>query len=156
MKWLLALVCAAGLSHDIAGEQTGVIEDNIVGAIDPAAEKRLGELILTNVLRAYARSTNQAQIRLVNEVGYRILHAIDDNAFLDDWQFIIINSEKSNAASLPGGKIIIFAGLLRDLTADGKVEAGMLAAILGHEIAHARMHHFISQSEESRCNHLGH
>jgi predicted Zn-dependent protease len=144
MKWLLALVCAAGLSHAIAGEQTGVVEENIVGAIDPAAEKRLGELILANILRTYARSTNQAQISLVNEVGYRILHAIDDNALIDDWQFIIINSEISNAFSLPGGKIIIFAGLLRDLTADGKIDSGILAAILGHEIAHARMHHFLA------------
>jgi predicted Zn-dependent protease len=97
MKWSLTLVCIAGLSFAFAGEQTGVIEDNIVGAIDPAAEKRLGELILANVLRTYPSSANQTQVRLVSEVGYRILHAIDDNALIDDWQFIVINSEKSNA-----------------------------------------------------------
>jgi predicted Zn-dependent protease len=144
MKWLLALVCAAGLNHALAGEQTGVVEDNIVGAVDPAAEKRLGELILANVLRTYNRSNNQAEIRLVNEVGYRILQAIDENSPTDDWEFTVINSEKSNACSLPGGKIVIFTGLLRDLTANGKVDVDMLAAILGHEIAHARMHHFLA------------
>jgi predicted Zn-dependent protease len=144
MKWSLTLVCIAGLSYAVAGEETGITEDNIVGAIDPAAEKRLGELILANVLRTYSSSANQAQIRLVNEVGYRILHAVDDNALVDDWQFIVINSEKSNAFSLPGGKIIISTAFLRDLTADGKVDLGMLAAILGHEIAHTRMHHFIA------------
>jgi predicted Zn-dependent protease len=144
MKWLLASVCVASLSYAIAGEQTGVIEDNIVGAVDPAAEKRLGELILANVLRNYPSSANQSQVRLVSEIGYRILHAIDDDALIDDWQFIVINSEKSNAFSLPGGKIIISTAFLRDLTADGKVDLGMLAAILGHEIAHTRMHHFIA------------
>jgi predicted Zn-dependent protease len=144
MKLLLGFVCVAALSHAIAGEQTGVIEDNIVGAIDPAAEKRLGELILANVLRNYPSSVNQSQARLVSEVGYRILHAIDDNALIDDWQFIVINSEKSKAFSLPGGKIIISTAFLRDLTADGKVDVGMLAAILGHEIAHTRMHHFLA------------
>lgn len=132
------------MSRPIAGEQAGVTENNIVGAIDPVVERRIGELILADVLRIYVPSTDQAQISLVNEIGYRILRAIDDSALVDDWRFIVINSEETNAFSLAGGKIIIFAGLLRDITTDGKVDAGILAAILGHEIAHVRMHHALA------------
>ena len=149
MKGFLALICAVGLSQAIAVEQAGVTEDNIVGAIDPVVERRLGELILADVLRYCVPSTDQAQIGLVNKIGYRILHAIDDSALIDDWQFIVINTEKTNAFSLPGGKIIISTGLLGDITADGKIDVGMFAAILGHEIAHVRMHHTLAALRNS-------
>src|SRR5262249_51778513 len=138
------LICAAALTQAIAGEQASVAEQNIVGTIDPAAERRIGELLLEQVLHNYSPSTDQTQTALVKEVGYRILHAIDDSAFVDDWQFIVINSDQVNAMSLPGGKIIIFSGLLRDVTTNEKVDVGMLAAVIGHEIVHARMHHFIA------------
>lgn len=124
MKLLVALICTVGLSQAIAGEQAAVSEDNIVGAIDSAAEKRLGELALEQVLHNYTPSTDQAQIALVNEIGYRILRAIDDSAFLDDWQFIVVNSDQANAFSLPGGKIIVFSGLLREIKANEKSDVG--------------------------------
>jgi predicted Zn-dependent protease len=142
-KPLLALICAAALTQAIAGEQASVGQ-NIVGAIDPAAERRIGELLLERVLHNYSLSIDQTQTALVKQVGYRILHAIDDGAFVDDWQFIVIDSDQVNAMSLPGGKIIIFSGLLREVTTNEKIDVGMLAAVIGHEIVHARMHHFIA------------
>src|SRR5438552_11738981 len=141
IKWLVLLICGVGLSQGIASEQQKVEGDNIVGAIDPAAERRLGELALQQVVDTYALSTDKAKIALVNEIGFRILRAIDDTAFPDDWQFVVINLDRVNAFSLPGGKIIICSRLLRDITADGKTDTGILAAVIGHEIAHVRMHH---------------
>jgi predicted Zn-dependent protease len=143
-KLAIALICAACLSDALAAGQEKSSEENIIGTIDPAAERRLGELVLQQVLTSYSASTDQAKIALVNEVGYRILRAIDDSGFLDDWKFIVINSDRVNAFSLPGGKIIICSRLLRDITANGKTDLGMLAGIIGHEIAHVRMHHAIA------------
>src|SRR5450432_1837177 len=147
-RWL-TLLCLMGLSRGITGQPGAVTEDNIVGAVDPVVEKRLGELFLVDILRSCIASTDRAEIGLVNGVGYRILRAIDDSALLDDWRFIVVNSEKTNAFALPGGKIIISTGLLRDITADGKIDAGMLAAILGHEIAHVRTHHTLATLRNS-------
>jgi predicted Zn-dependent protease len=143
MKRHVLFICAFAASHLIASDQTGSNEPGIIGAIDPAAERRLGELAFEQVLNTYALSTDKAQIALVNEIGFQILRSIDETAFLDDWQFILINSERVNAFSVPGGKIIICSRLLRDITVDGKPDVGTLAAIIGHEIAHVRMHHVI-------------
>ncbi len=83
MKGSLALIFAVGVTHAIAAE-SGLTADTSVGAIDPVVEKRLGELLLSDALRVYIPSTDQAQISLVNEIGYRILRAIDDSVFVDD------------------------------------------------------------------------
>lgn len=141
MKWLVLIVCAFCLSEARIGEGATVREDNIIGAIDPALEKRIGALMLQNVLRTNSQSSDKPQVHLVNEIGQRILNAIDDDGLTDDWQFLVIDSEAVNAFSLPGGKILIFSGLLSEITTDGKTDTGMLAAIIGHEIAHMRMHH---------------
>src|SRR5450432_1870553 len=141
MKWFVTIVCAFCFSQVSGGELPTVREDNIVGAIDPALERRIGDLILQGVLRANSRSTDKMQIDLVNKIGQRILNAIDSDGLTDDWQFMVIDSELNDAVSLPGGKILIFEGLLSEITTDGKADAGMLAAIIGHEIAHVRMHH---------------
>src|SRR5262249_27112592 len=143
MKRHVVFICAFAVSHLIASEQTTSSEPGIIGAIDPAAERRLGELALEQMLNTYALSTDKAQIALVNEIGFQILRSIDETAFIDDWQFILINSERVNAFSVPGGKIIISSRLLRDITVDGKPDVGTLAAIIGHEIAHVRMHHVV-------------
>src|SRR5260370_42301955 len=136
IKWLVLLICGFGLSQGIASEQQKVEGDNIVGVIDPAAERRVGELVFQQVLSSCVPSTDQAKISLVNDIGYRILRGIDDSALPDDWQFIIINSDRANAFSLPGGKIIICSRLLPGIKTNKKVDVGMLASIIGHEIAH--------------------
>ncbi len=54
-----------------------------------------------------------------------------------DWEYILINNKKvKNAWCLPGGKIAVYSGLL-EIT---KNEDG-LAAVMGHEIAHAVAKH---------------
>ncbi len=52
------------------------------------------------------------------------------------WEFNLVESTEVNAWCMPGGKVVVYTGIL-DLTAD---EAG-LATVLGHEIAHAIARH---------------
>ncbi len=59
-----------------------------------------------------------------------------------DWEYILIDKKKvKNAWCMPGGKIAVYTGLL-DIT---KNEDG-LAAVMGHEIAHAVAKHSVERA----------
>ena len=62
-----------------------------------------------------------------------------------DWEYILIDNKKvKNAWCMPGGKIAIYTGIL-DIT---KNDNG-LAAIMGHEIAHAVAKHSVERASRS-------
>ena len=59
-----------------------------------------------------------------------------------DWEYILINNKKvRNAWCMPGGKIAVYSGIL-EVT---KNENG-LAAVMGHEIAHAVAKHSVERA----------
>jgi predicted Zn-dependent protease len=53
-----------------------------------------------------------------------------------DWQVSVVRSDQANAFCLPGGKIVVYTGILPITQTD----AG-LATVLGHEMAHATSRH---------------
>ena len=71
----------------------------------------------------------------VTRIGKRIAAVADRDDF--EWEFHVVIEKTQNAMSLPGGKVYFFTGLL-DLL--GKDDAH-LAAIMGHEVAHAILRH---------------
>lgn len=81
----------------------------------------------------------------VTEVGQRISAAVvkymNDNGMAKriegyKWEFNTVNSKDVNAWCMPGGKVVVYTGIL-PLTKD---DAG-LAVVMGHEIAHAIAEH---------------
>lgn len=82
---------------------------------------------------------------MVRRVGVRIQRAVEqymnDNKMSEhlagyDWEFNLIESKDINAWCMPGGKVVIYTGIL-PVTKD---ETG-LAVVMGHEIAHAVAKH---------------
>ena len=59
------------------------------------------------------------------------------------YEFVVINSSEFNAWALPGGKIGVNRGLLVALDSEAE-----LAALLGHEIAHAAARHGAKTAEQ--------
>ncbi|KAG4184553.1 hypothetical protein ERO13_A09G178700v2 [Gossypium hirsutum] len=53
-----------------------------------------------------------------------------------NWEVLVINEPVVNAMCLPGGKIVVFTGLLKHFRTDSEI-----ATILGHEVAHAVARH---------------
>ncbi len=97
------------------------------------------------VLKESKLSTNQANIQLVKNVGSKIQKAVEkyfadkgqSNALKDyKWEFNLVEDKQVNAWCMPGGKVVVYTGIL-PITQD---ESG-LAVVLGHEIAHAIADH---------------
>ncbi len=90
-------------------------------------------------------STNAANTAMVKRVGGRLANAVvsylktnnmGDEAANYQWEFNLVQDNQVNAWCMPGGKIVVYEGLL-PVTQD---EAS-LAVVLGHEIAHAVAKH---------------
>lgn len=90
-------------------------------------------------------SSNAAQTDLVKGVGWRIQRAVETYFAQNDmsselggfeWEFNLIENEDANAWCMPGGKVVVYSGLL-PVTRN---ENG-LAVVMGHEIAHAVARH---------------
>jgi predicted Zn-dependent protease len=78
-------------------------------------------------------STNQEWNDIVQRVAKRIAAASGENF---QWEYVLIESPEVNAWCMPGGKIAVYTGIMPVL----KTEAA-LAAVLGHEVAHATLRH---------------
>jgi predicted Zn-dependent protease len=97
-------------------------------------ERKMGLSSYEEVLKKEKASTDVAQIAMLQKVGERIAAATGQQL---PWEFKLIDNPTTvNAFCLPGGKVAVYTGIL-PLTQD---EAG-LAAVLGHEIAHAIARH---------------
>lgn len=97
-------------------------------------EVRMGVTAYREILSKEKVSTDPAHTALVQQVGQRIAAATGRRDL--PWEFKVIESDKVNAFCLPGGKVAVYTGIL-PITRD---EAG-LAAVMGHEVAHAIARH---------------
>ena len=96
-------------------------------------------------LKANKKSSNAQQRELVERVGKRIQKGVEeyfveknmsDELANYEWEFNLIESPEQNAWCMPGGKVVVYSGLLPTT----KDETG-LAVVMGHEIAHAIAEH---------------
>jgi len=97
-------------------------------------EVSLGRQAFADILKREKLSDNQRLKEIIERVGRRLAR---ETSMADlDWEFQLIASDQMNAFALPGGKVGVYEGILK-VCAN---EAG-LAAVLGHEIAHAIARH---------------
>ena len=83
---------------------------------------------------------NSSNAKRVNAIAQRLIAqapVFRPDSAQWDWQVNLIDSEELNANCGPGGKIIVYSGLIEQL----KLSDDELAAVMGHEIAHALREH---------------
>ncbi len=104
-------------------------------------------------------STDPVKTQMVETVGKRIQKAVEAyfaqrgmSEQLADyhWEFHLVESKEVNAWCMPGGKVVVYTGILPV----AKDEAG-LAVILGHEIAHAVAQHGNERMSQSLIAQMG-
>ncbi|EGK01717.1 MAG: M48 family metallopeptidase [Prevotella sp.] len=90
-------------------------------------------------------STDKTNTAMVQKVGRNIANAVEtylkNNGYADQvkdysWEFNLVKSTDVNAFCMPGGKIVVYEGILPYT----QNETG-LAVVLGHEVAHAVAKH---------------
>lgn len=113
----------------------------------------------SDYMKSAKLSTNSANTAMVKRVGQRLATAVEK--YLNEhglqaetkeysWEFNLVQDQSVNAFCMPGGKIVVYEGLLL-VTKD---EAS-LAIVLGHEIAHAVAKHSAEQMSKQIKNQYG-
>jgi len=105
------------------------------------------------------KSTDKRATARVKKVGRRIQYAVERyfrehqlSHLLDgyQWEFNLVANSQINAWCMPGGKVVVYSGLLPI----AKDENG-LAVVMGHEIAHAVANHGSERMSQGLLVELG-
>ena len=111
--------------------------------VSPQQENALGAQQAHQILQKSKLSKNPTYNRHVRNVGRRIARVANRPDF--QWQYYVIDSKKANAFVLPGGKIFVYSGLFKYAKTDAE-----LAAVIGHEVAHALRSHGIEGAQRKQ------
>lgn len=145
----LAVSCA---KNPFTGKNTLALVPN--SEILPSAFAQYGTFLKEN--KVISGTSDAAKV--VN-VGTKIKNAAEKwlnangyQGYLKDyqWEYKLVESKEVNAWCMPGGKIVVYSGIL-PITKD---EAG-LATVLGHEVSHALANHGQQRMSAGMLQQLG-
>lgn len=159
MKKILSLLIIAGLV-------TGCVSNLLTGrkqlSLVPESELQLTAKSQYDMFLKDNKMLNSASSKeaaMVDRVGARISNAIEKYyaskgkaEILEGykWEFNTVDSKEANAWCMPGGKVVVYNGIL-PLTSN---EAG-LAIVMGHEIAHAAAKHGSERMSQALIQQMG-
>ena len=113
----------------------------------------------TKYMATAKKSSNAANTAMVKRVGQRLATAVEtylkQNGYESDlknysWEFNLVQDNSANAFCMPGGKIVVYEGLLPYTQNET-----CLAIVLGHEIAHAVAKHSAEQLTKQQNQQIG-
>ncbi|MDH4407483.1 MAG: hypothetical protein RL195_579 [Pseudomonadota bacterium] len=105
----------------------GIASDSYRGALQAASKKNK-----LNVDSFQVKRVKRISNRLIANANY-----FKPEASQWAWEVNVEDSDEVNAYCMPGGKIMVYSGLIRKL----KATDDELAAVIGHEISHALREH---------------
>ena len=156
-KNILVGICTLGLVFSCATNPiTGKKSLNFVSNSElfPSSFQQYGSFLKENKV-----ITGTADARKVENVGLKIklaaekyLTYLGQSQYLQDyrWEYKLIDSKEVNAWCMPGGKIVVYSGIL-PIT---KNDAG-LATVMGHEVSHALANHGAQRMSAAQLQQLG-
>ena len=102
-------------------------------------EKLSDDIKTLNEIKEIGKKMEDSISAYFNNVG------VEDPTINFDWEYILIDKKKvRNAWCMPGGKIAVYTGIL-----EATKNTNGLAAVLGHEIAHAVAKHSVERASRS-------
>tara|TARA_B100001123_G_scaffold413360_1_gene511656 strand:+ start:879 stop:1727 length:849 start_codon:yes stop_codon:yes gene_type:complete len=116
--------------------------------------------VYENVKKKAKLSDDKKQLKEIKDIGSKIEEAVSayfesinvkDPTHNFNWEYILVDNDKiKNAWCMPGGKIAVYTGIL-EVT---KNKHG-LAAVMGHEIAHAVAKHSVERASRALVLNVG-
>lgn len=137
LSFLLVSACVA--ENSVTGRSQFIM-------IPPSQDAALGLEALNEVKKTAPVVTTGRMADRVQRIGRRIA-AVSDKPDLP-WEFIVIDEPVLNAWALPGGKVAIYRKMLDNL------DDNQLAAVMGHEVAHAVLRHGAEQMSRAQAQNL--
>ena len=113
----------------------------------------------TKFMASAKRSTDAKNTAMVQRVGRNLANAVEtylrNNGYANEinnfkWEFNLVQDKQANAFCMPGGKIVVYEGLLPYTQNEAS-----LAIVLGHEIAHAVAKHSAEQITKQMNQQMG-
>ncbi len=132
-RWWVTVACAAALLLS-ACQTVPLTGRHQLILISDEQELSLGAEAYKKTLKSSKLSADAASAAMVRRVGERIAKVADRPDY--QWEFNLVEDPTPNAFCLPGGKVVVYTGIL-PFTKD---ETG-LAVVVGHEVAHALARH---------------
>jgi predicted Zn-dependent protease len=114
--------------------------------IDAVAGKQYAE-VMAEASRKGILNRNQAQVNRVRAIANRLIPQVTvfrPDAQKWNWEVNVLSAPEVNAWCMPGGKTAVYTGLIEKLN----VTDDELAAVMGHEMAHALREHARERASE--------
>src|SRR5690606_22655060 len=149
---LLGMIVVACSTNPFTGKQTLALVPN--SQILPMSYQQYSQFLSENKV-----VTGTAEANMVKNVGQKIASASERwltangyEGYLKEyrWEYNLVQDEAVNAWCMPGGKIMIYTGILPVANTEARV-----AAIMGHEVAHALANHGQQRMSAGQLQQLG-
>ena len=151
--------CSCGIALVACGTAP-ITERRQLKLIPEVTLNKQASQIYERVKRKTKLSDDKKQLDEIKEIGSKIENAVSsyfdsinqpDPTYNFHWEYILVDNDKvKNAWCMPGGKIAVYSGILK-IT---KNKHG-LAAVMGHEIAHAVAKHSVERASRALVFNVG-
>ena len=162
---LLAAACAALPVTPAAAQPAAPATESGVQVRKPRLLLVPESMVNSTAAQQYLQMKQQAQARRVlnvdapqvqrvRAIAQRIIPfgaRVNPRSAQWAWEVNVIDAPQINAFCMPGGKIMVFDGLIDTL----KLSDDELAAVIGHEIAHALLEHGRARMSEQLLQSVG-
>jgi len=139
IKWLPLLLAGLFFAYQYFSSQKFVSPETgrkSHVAMSTHEEALLGLQTYQQVLAQSESIDSGPELEMIKQVASRLARATGKAGGDFDWQVSLIRSSQVNAFCLPGGKVVVYTGILPVAQNESA-----LATVLGHEMAHATSRH---------------
>ncbi|MDA3049942.1 M48 family metalloprotease [Campylobacter sp. JMF_02 ED1] len=154
---IFATIFLGGCASTTQGGAVGVNRTQLLTVSEAELDKAAASSYTQVISQAKSQkklNTNAKQTKRVKTISNRLINQV--GVFRADarnwnWQVNVIEDPTVNAWCMPGGRIAVYTGIINKLS----LTDGELAAVVGHEIAHALREHSRERASTESIKNLG-